>query len=65
MSQERLNGFAMCNIEKAILDISDLNTDDFALRNARRSIFLWANGYYGAQIYGNQINSRNTNKLLF
>ena len=39
--------------------------DDFASRNARRSIFLCANGYYGVQIYGNQINSRSTNKLLF
>ena len=37
----------------------------FASRNARRSIFLRANGYYGVQIYGNQINSRSTNKLLF
>ena len=26
MSQERLNGFAMYNIEKAILDTIDLNT---------------------------------------
>ena len=26
MSQERLNGFAICNIEKAILDTIDLNT---------------------------------------
>ena len=26
MSQERLNGFAMCNIEKTILDTIDLNT---------------------------------------
>jgi len=26
MSQEILNGFAMCNIKKAILDIIDLNT---------------------------------------
>ena len=26
MSQEILNGFAMCNIEKAILDTNDLNT---------------------------------------
>ena len=26
MSQERLNGFAMCNIEKAILKNIDLNT---------------------------------------
>ena len=26
MSQERLNGFAMCNIEKSILDTIDLNT---------------------------------------
>ena len=26
MSQEILNGFAMCNIEKAILDTIDLNT---------------------------------------
>jgi hypothetical protein len=43
MSQERLNGLAMCSIEKNILDTIDLNTviDDFASRNARRSIFLW------------------------
>jgi hypothetical protein len=42
MSQERLNGLAMCTIEKAILDTIDLNIvlDDFASRNARRSIFL-------------------------
>ena len=26
MSQERLNGFAMCNIKKTILDTIDLNT---------------------------------------
>ena len=26
MSQERLNGFAMCNIEKVILKTIDLNT---------------------------------------
>ena len=26
MSQERLSGFAVCNIEKAILDTIDLNT---------------------------------------
>ena len=44
---------------------SQYRRDDFASRNARRSIFLWANAYYGVQIYGNQINSRNTNKLLF
>jgi hypothetical protein len=44
MSQERLNGLAMCTIEKAILDTIDLNIvlDDFASRNARRSIFLLA-----------------------
>jgi len=37
MSQERLNGLAMCTIEKDILDSIDLNTvlDDFASRNAR------------------------------
>ncbi|XP_066320278.1 uncharacterized protein [Miscanthus floridulus] len=42
MSQERLNGLAMCTIEKDILDTIDLDTvlDDFASRNARRSIFL-------------------------
>ena len=44
---------------------SQCRLDDFASRNARRSIFLWANGYYEVQIYGNQINSRSTNKLLF
>ena len=42
MSQERLNGLAMCTIEKDVLDTIDLNTvlDDFASRNARRSIIL-------------------------
>ena len=36
MSQERLNGLAMCTIEKDILDTIDLDTvlDDFASRNA-------------------------------
>jgi hypothetical protein len=42
MSQERLNGLAMCTIEKDILNTINLNTilDDFASRNARRNIFL-------------------------
>ena len=42
ISQERLNGLAMCTIKKDILDTIDLNTvlDDFASRNARRTIFL-------------------------
>ena len=42
MSQERLNGLAMCTIEKDILDTIDLDTvlNNFASRNARRSIFL-------------------------
>ena len=42
MSQEWLNGLAMCTIEKDILDTIDLDTvlDDFASRNARRNIFL-------------------------
>ena len=42
MSQERLNGLAMCTIESNILDTIDLNIvlDDFASRNARRTIFL-------------------------
>jgi hypothetical protein len=41
MSQERLNGLAMCSIEKDIVDTVDFNAvlDDFASRNARRSIF--------------------------
>ena len=43
---------------------SQYRLDDFASRNARRSIFLWANGYYGVQIYSNQISSISTNKLL-
>jgi hypothetical protein len=36
MLQERLNGFAMCSIEKDILDKIDLDTifKDFASRNA-------------------------------
>jgi hypothetical protein len=36
MLQERLNDFAMCNIEKDILDKIDLDTvlEDFASRNA-------------------------------
>jgi hypothetical protein len=34
-SQERLNGLAICSIEKDILDTIDINTvlDDFVLRN--------------------------------
>jgi hypothetical protein len=47
MLQERLNGLAMCCIEKNVLDNIDLDTiiNDFASRNVRRSIFLWeANG---------------------
>ena len=41
MLQERLNGLAMCNIEKDILDNLDLDTiiNDFASRNAHRSFF--------------------------
>ena len=42
MSQERLNGLAMCTIERDILDTIDLNTvlDNFASRNAQITIFL-------------------------
>jgi hypothetical protein len=34
-SQERLNGLAICSIEKEFLDTIDINTglDDFILRN--------------------------------
>ena len=41
MSQERLNGLAMCCIEKNMLDSIDLDTliDDFASKNARKSRF--------------------------
>jgi hypothetical protein len=41
MSQERLNGLAMCCIEKDILDSINLDTvlNDFASRKARRSLF--------------------------
>jgi hypothetical protein len=41
MSQNRLNGLAMCSIEKEILDNIDLDVvlNDFASRNAHRSIF--------------------------
>jgi len=39
--QERLNGLAMCSIEKDILDKFDLDIviEDFASRNARRRFF--------------------------
>jgi hypothetical protein len=42
MSQERLNGLAMCSIERDILDTIDLNIilEGFASRNTRRGIFL-------------------------
>ena len=42
MLQERLNGLAMCSIEKDILDNLDLDTiiNDFASRNARRIFFV-------------------------
>ncbi|KAI5021813.1 hypothetical protein ZWY2020_058543 [Hordeum vulgare] len=41
MSQERLNGLAMCCIERNMLDIIDLDIaiDDFASTNARKSRF--------------------------
>ncbi|XP_066365377.1 uncharacterized protein [Miscanthus floridulus] len=41
MLQERLNGLAMCSIEKDILDKIDLDIviEDFASRNARRRFF--------------------------
>jgi len=41
MLQERLNGLAMYNIEKDILDKIDLDIviEDFALRNIRRRFF--------------------------
>ena len=41
MSQERLNGLAMCCIENNMLDITDLDTviHDFASKNARKSRF--------------------------
>ena len=41
MSQERLNGLAMCCIEKDMLDNIDLDTiiSDFASKNARRCRF--------------------------
>jgi hypothetical protein len=48
MSQERLNGLAMCTIERDILDSIDLSTvlDDFASRNAGRQIFHDKQGIY-------------------
>jgi hypothetical protein len=48
MSQERLNGLAMCTIERGILDSIDLSTvlDDFASRNARRQIFFMTSKGY-------------------
>ncbi|XP_066323474.1 uncharacterized protein [Miscanthus floridulus] len=41
MLQERLNGLAMCSIEKDILDTIDLESvlEDFASRNVRRRFF--------------------------
>ncbi|KAI4967922.1 hypothetical protein ZWY2020_010403 [Hordeum vulgare] len=41
MLQHRLNGLAMCCIEKGILDNVDLDCslNDFASRNARRNFF--------------------------
>ena len=42
MLQKRLNGLAMCSIEKDILDNIDLDTilNDFVSRNARMSFFV-------------------------
>lgn len=41
MSQERLNGLAICCIEKDVLDNIDLDTiiNDFVSKNAQRSRF--------------------------
>jgi hypothetical protein len=42
MSQERLNGLAICSIEMKILESIELDIilNDFATGNAYRSIFL-------------------------
>jgi hypothetical protein len=42
MLQQRLNGLAMCSIEKDILDNINLDSviNDFASRNGRRSFFV-------------------------
>jgi hypothetical protein len=42
MLQDRLNGLAMCNIEKDILRNIDIDNvlNDFASKNARRSFFM-------------------------
>jgi hypothetical protein len=42
MLQQRLNGLAICSIEKDILDNINLDSviNDFAPRNARRSFFV-------------------------
>ena len=66
MSQERLNGFAMCNMEKAILDTIDLSTVLMILHQEMpEEVSFVSQWIYGVQIYSNQINSRSTNKLLF
>nr|TKW28024.1 hypothetical protein SEVIR_3G296400v2 [Setaria viridis] len=40
--RKRLNGLAMCSIEKDVLDDINLDTviEDFASRNARRQFFI-------------------------
>jgi hypothetical protein len=42
MSQDRLNGLAMCSTERNMVDTIDLDTviEDFASKNARKSRFL-------------------------
>jgi hypothetical protein len=66
MSQERLNGLAICSIERNILDTIDLDTiiNDFASRNARRHFFCEsAQDVFGCfffiKIRCNNINTKN------
>ena len=75
MSQERLNGFAMCNIKKTILDTINLNT---VLRQETSEVsfcesmdimeckYMVIKLILEVQIsYCFSVNSRSTNKLLF
>ena len=65
MSQERLNGLAMCSIEKDILDTIDVNTilDDIK-KCPKKYLFMGSNGYDGVLFFIKLMNNDINSKLL-
>jgi hypothetical protein len=53
MSQERLNGLAMCTIEKDILDTIDLNIvlDDFCIKKCSKKYLVMRSNEYDGVLF--------------